>query len=90
MRKMLSPTVIVKIYTLSQIEAKITELQTAYSNAVENQSYSFDDVQAKQSVRTQPLDILADQLNIWLKAKSLLSGESQVDFYAGNFTGTHD
>lgn len=87
---MLSPTVIVKIYTLAEINTKITQLQTAYEEAVNNQSYSFDDVHAKQSVRTQDLETLSDQLNIWLKAKSLLTGESQVDFYVGNFTGSHD
>lgn len=84
---MLSPSVIAKIYTLEQIEEKITKLQTAYENAAENKSYALDDIQSKQSVNTQSLDMLSSELNTWLKAKCLLSGESLTAFYSGNYTG---
>lgn len=87
---MLSPTVIAKLYTSTQIDTKIAELQTAYENATENKSYSADDVQFKQSVKNQSLVDLSNELNQWLKAKCLLSGESLTEFYSGNFTGHHN
>lgn len=90
LQKMLSPAVIAKLYTAEQIDAKIALLQTAYENAAENQSYALDDIQSKQSVKTQDLDTLSTELNTWLKAKCLQSGESLTAFYSGNYTGHHN
>ena len=87
---MLSPSDIIEIYTLAQIETKITELQAAYEDAMGPASYSLDDIQSKQSVKNKSLEEIGSALQVWIKAKNLLSGNSRTKFYSGNFTGSHD
>jgi len=87
---MLSPSIIAKLYTLEEIETQITILQQAYIDAIQNEKYTFDDIQAKQSVTNQSLEKLSNELNSWLKAKSLSSGEANTSLYSGNYTGKHD
>jgi hypothetical protein len=84
---MLSPVIISKTYTSAQIDTKISELTSAYEDAFNNLKYSLDDVQSKQSVMRQRLKDISDELNTWLEAKYILSGESVTAFYSGNYTG---
>lgn len=70
----LQPSDIANFYTSAQITAKITEIETAISNARASMSDSFSDTQASQTVRRQTLDMLNTELSIYLQAYQISTG----------------
>ena len=82
---MLDPSIIAKLYTITQINEKIATLETAYLNAVENKEYNLDTTQSRQRVEQQDLKDIAKELGNWLIAKNILNGNDHANIYAGKF-----
>lgn len=87
---MLDPNVLAQVYTAAEIEANITTAKAAYDAALENKRYSLDDMQSKQSVESQDLKDLADNLTAWLRAKAIQNGITGPKLYSITYTGGHN
>jgi len=70
----LQPSDIADCYSLAEIETRISEIKSAVSDATNIANYKFDDMQASQSVRSQTLKDLREELAVYVKAKNILTG----------------
>jgi len=70
----IQPQDIADNFSLADINAKITSIMSAISNAEQSMSDKFQDGQADQTVRRQSLSDLYDTLGLWVRAKNILAG----------------
>lgn len=63
-------------YSVSEIEAKITEIDAAYTKTLEAQQYSINTGQGSQSVMRAELAKLSKERDYWL---SLYAEETDTD-----------
>jgi hypothetical protein len=87
---MLDPQTISQVFTLAEIDAEITSLLTIYRNALKNKSYSLDDMQSRQKVEQHDIKQISDELNVWLRAKAILTGQSSTKLLSIDYTGSHN
>lgn len=80
----LNATTIARLFTLEQIETKITLYQDALDGAVVK-SYAKDSSQGSQRVESAEIDKIESLLQTYLKAKEILSGVGGVQIVSGNF-----
>ena len=80
----LSPKTLCRLYTLEQIEAKITHYQDALDGAVV-ESYDKDTTQGRQKVVSAQIDKIESILQAWLAAKECISGLGGVQIVSHNF-----
>lgn len=80
----LNPQTIARLFTLSEIETKITLYQDALDGAVVAE-YSRDTSQGSQRVKSAEIDKISELLQVYLKAKSILSGLNGTQIVSGNF-----
>jgi hypothetical protein len=69
----LQPNDIANYFTAEQIQAEITSIQSAISNARQSMSDSFGDTQASQTVKRQAIDKLNSELAIYIRAYQIVS-----------------
>lgn len=81
---LLSAITISRLFTLSEIETKITLYQNALDGAVVK-SYAKDTSQGSQRVESAEIDKIAELLQVYLKAKEILSGLNGTQIVSGNF-----
>lgn len=80
----LNATTISRLFTLSEIETKITLYQDALDGAVVK-SYAKDSSQGSQRVESAEIDKISELLQVYLKAKEILSGFNGTQIISGNF-----
>ncbi|KKM70401.1 hypothetical protein LCGC14_1441110 [marine sediment metagenome] len=81
----LNSQTIARLFTLTEIETKIT----FYTNALEGatvRSYSKDSSQGSQRVDSAEIDKIESLLQTYLKAKEILSGLNGTQIVSTNFT----
>ena len=81
----LSAQTISRLFTLNEIETKITFYTSALEGATVR-SYNKDSSQGSQSVQSADIDKIESLLQVYLKAKSILSGLNGVQIVSHNFT----
>ena len=75
----LNPADIAAVFTLEQIDARITNLMTAIAAAESSAVDSFDDMQAKQRVQRQSIDGLYSALSVWIKARRIITSDEDAE-----------
>jgi multidrug resistance efflux pump len=85
----LSPQAIADSKTLEQIDAKIAAVEAAYDKALENKRYRLNDMQGDQEVEQHKLSEIAAQLNAWLRARKIKTGNNGATFTTIQYTGKH-
>jgi hypothetical protein len=75
----LSPADIAAVFSLVQIDARITNLVAAIDAAELSAVDSFDDMQAKQRVQRQTLSELYSALSVWIKARRIITGDEAAE-----------
>lgn len=80
----LSPQVICDLYTLEQINEKVTFWEGQLERA-STKLYDKDTTQGRQRVEASDLDKISDTLQVYLKAKQLKSGLGQPHIISANF-----
>lgn len=80
----LSSQTIARLFTLSEINVKITLYQDALDGAVVK-SYAKDSSQGSQRVESAEIDKIESLLQTYLKAKEILSGLNGTQIVSGNF-----
>ncbi len=80
----LNATTIARLFSLNEIETKITLYQSALDGAVVK-SYAKDSSQGSLRVESADIDKIESLLQVYLKAKSILSGLNGVQIVSGNF-----
>ena len=80
----LSPKTLCRLYTLEQIEAKITHYQEALDGAVVRM-YDKDTTQGRQKVESADIEKIESLLQTWLAAKECKSGLGGVQVVSQNF-----
>ncbi|KKM17867.1 hypothetical protein LCGC14_1671470 [marine sediment metagenome] len=81
----LNPQTISRLFTLTEIETKIT----FYTDALEGatvRSYNKDSSQGSQRVESAEIDKIESLLQTYLRAKEILSGIGGVKIVSTNFT----
>ena len=81
----LNPQTIARLFTLTEIETKIT----FYTNALEGatvESYDKDTTQGRQKVVSAQIDKIESLLQVYLRAKEIISGLGGIQIVSGNFT----
>ena len=75
-----------RLYTLSQIEAKIIFYTEALEGATV-ESYDKDTTQGRQKVTSAPIEKIESLLAVWLKAKECITGAGTGggQIVSGNF-----
>lgn len=82
----LSPNTLCNLYTLEQIESKVTFYQEQLDGAT-MKSYDKDTSQGRQKVESAEINRIADILQSWLKAWELKKGMGGVNIVSVNFGG---
>ncbi|GAH08779.1 unnamed protein product [marine sediment metagenome] len=80
----LNPKTISRLFTLNEIETKITFYTEALEGATVK-SYNKDSSQGSQRVESADLDKIESLLQVYLKAKEILSGVGGTQIVSGNF-----
>ena len=80
----LSAKTISRLFTLNEIETKITFYTEALEGATVR-SYNKDSSQGSQRVESAEIDKIESLLQTYLKAKEILSGVGGVQIVSGNF-----
>jgi hypothetical protein len=80
----LSPADLADIYTLEEINTKITYYMEALEGATVKQ-YDKDTSQGSQSVESVSMTQIQDVLAIWIKAKQIKTGNGGVKIFSGNY-----
>ncbi len=81
----LNATTIARLFTLSEIEVKIQ----FYTDALEGatvRSYNKDSTQGSMRVESAEIDKIGELLQVYLKAKEIISGLNGVQIVSANFT----
>ena len=81
----LNSQTIARLFTLTEIETKIT----FYTNALEGatvESYDKDTTQGRQKVVSAQIDKIESLLQVYLRAKEIISGLGGIQIVSGNFT----
>lgn len=81
----LNPQTIARLFTLTEIETKITFYQSALEGATVR-SYNKDSSQGSQRVESAEIDKIESLLQTYLRAKEILSGLGGVKIVSTNFT----
>lgn len=84
---MLDPQIISENYTLSEIDAQIVTLKEVYNNAMKNRLYQLDDMHSRQRVEQHDIDKISNELNVWLNARSILTGNRETLLISPVYTG---
>jgi len=87
---MLDSQTIADIYTLAEIEAEIAIIFATYNQAIKNRMYQLDDMHSRQRIEQHDIDKIADQLNVWLRAKAIKTGVSMTKLITMTYTGGHN
>ena len=82
----LSSQTLCNLYTLEQIESKVTFYQEQLDNATVK-SYNKDSSQGSQKVESAEINRIADILQSWLKAWELKKGMRSVRIVSANYQG---
>ena len=80
----LNAQTIARLFTLTEIETKITFYQSALEGATVR-SYNKDSSQGSQRVESAEIDKIESLLQTYLKAKEILSGLNGTQIVSGNF-----
>ena len=80
----LSPKTLCRLYSLEQIETKITYYQEAMDGAI-TESYDKDTSQGRQKVVSAQIDKIESILQAWLAAKECKTGVGGVQIVSQNF-----
>lgn len=86
MGKPLNPHTLCNLYTLEQINEKITFYMEQLEGATVK-SYSKDTTQGNQSVSSADIDKIESLLAVWMKAKECKTGLGGPRIFSGNFRG---
>ena len=81
----LNPYLLSKQFTSVQIDAKITFYLTAIEDATIKR-YNKDTTQGSQSVESADISALTELLNVWIKAKDILSGGGTCNIISATFS----
>ena len=81
----LNPKTLCRLYTLEQIETKITFFEEQLEGATVRQ-YDKDTTQGRQRVESADITDIASILQVWLKAKECKLGLNGTRIVSGNFT----
>ena len=81
----LNPQTIARLFTLTEIETKITFYQSALEGATVR-SYNKDSSQGSQRVESAEIDKIESLLQTYLRAKEIISGIGGVKIVSTNFT----
>ena len=87
---MLDPYIISQTHTIEQIDAQIVSIKAVYDNAIKNRTYQLDDGHARQRVEQHEIDKISSELNVWLKAKAILTGTQETKLYAIDYQGNNN
>ena len=82
----LSPQTLCNLYSLEQIEAKVTFYQEQLDNATVKM-YDKDSSQERQKVESAEIDKIESILQSWLKAWELKKGMRSVRIVSANYQG---
>ena len=80
----LNPKTLCRLFTLEQIETKITYYCDALDGAI-TESYDKDTTQGRQKVVSAQIDKIESILQAWLAAKECKSGLGGVQIVSHNF-----
>ena len=80
----LSPKTLCRLYSLEEIETKITYYQEALDNAIVRM-YDKDSSQGRQKVESADIDKIESILQAWLAAKECKTGVGGVQIVSKNF-----
>ena len=80
----LNPQTLCNLYTLEQIETKITFYMEQLDGATVR-LYDKDTTQGRQKVESADIDKIEEILQAWLKAKECKAGVGGVVIVSGNF-----
>ena len=80
----LNPQTLCNIYTLEQIEAKITIFESALERATVRM-YDKDSTQGRQKVESEEIQRIESILQAWLKAKECKLGLGKTHIVSANF-----
>jgi|GEM_PF-3253814 len=81
----LNPQTIARLFTLSEINVKITTFNEQLEAATV-ESYDKDTIQGRMKVVSAQIDKIAELLQVYLRAKEILSGIGGVKIVSTNFT----
>ena len=81
----LNAKTISRLYTLTQIETKIS-FYTEQLEGATVESYDKDTTQGRMKVVSAQIDKIAELLQVYLRAKEILSGIGGVKIVSTNFT----
>ena len=81
----LNAQTIARLFTLTEIETKITFYQSALEGATV-ESYDKDTTQGRQKVVSAQIDKIESLLQVYLRAKEIISGLGGVKIVSTNFT----
>ena len=81
----LNPQTIARLFTLSEINVKITTFNEQLEAATV-ESYDKDTTQGRMKVVSAQIDKIAELLQVYLRAKEILSGIGGVKIVSTNFT----
>ncbi len=76
---------IARCFTLSQVEVKITTFNEQLEAATV-ESYDKDTTQGRLKVVSAQIDKISELLQVYLRAKEILSGLGGTQIVSGNFT----
>ena len=80
----LNPKTLCRLFTLEQIETKITYYSEALDGAI-TESYDKDTTQGRQKVVSAQIDKIESILQAWLAAKECKNGLGGVQIVSHNF-----
>lgn len=80
---------ICQLYTLEQIEEKITYYQEIIDGVAGNKMYRKDTSQGMQQVENQGIQDVIPLLQVYLRAKNCKLGNTGVNIVSANFGGNH-
>ena len=81
----LNPQTIARLFTLSEINVKITTFNEQLEAATV-ESYDKDTTQGRMKIVSAQIDKIAELLQVYLRAKEILSGIGGVKIVSTNFT----
>jgi len=87
---MLDPYTISQTHTIEEIDAQIVSIKAIYNNALKNRTYQLDDGHSRQRVEQHEIDKISSELNVWLKAKSIITGIPETKLLTIDFRGNNN
>lgn len=87
MSRSLNYRTLCNLYTLEQIQEKVTYYQEIIDATAGNKMYHKDSQQGSQRVENQDIQNVVPLLESWLKALECKQGMGGVNIVSGNFGG---